>query len=56
MSLPKKCQFNTLSYGIPHQNRRNSGTKSQKSQVLINQIYNSTFDFEESVSIIKAKG
>ena len=27
-----------------------------KTQVPINQIYNSTFDFEESISIIKTKG
>ena len=52
-SLPKKCQFNTQSHGIPHENRRNSGTKSQ---VPINQIYTSTFDFEESIGIIKTKG
>ena len=52
-ALPKKCQFNTKSYGIPHQDRRNSGTKSQ---VPINQIYNSTFDFDESISIIKTRG
>ena len=49
-SLPKKCQFNTKSYGNPYKNRWNSRTKSQ---VPINQIYTSTFDFEESISIIK---
>ena len=32
------------------------GETPEKSQVPIIQIYTSTFDFEESISIIKTKG
>ena len=41
------------SYGTRHQNRRNFGTHSQ---VSVTQIYTNSFDFEESISFMKAKG
>ena len=49
--IAEKIATEKMSVSKP--NRRNSGTKSQ---VSINQIRNSTFDFEESISIIKTKG